>query len=363
MTDWFENILVDKDKLHYKFKYLLDYQYNEERNILKSWIKNFIIKDGKTKTIKEFQTTFHSTFFELYLNEVILNSGATISNNVKSPDFYIKKEGINICVEAVIANIAEAGEPESTRTLSDIYGENDYYKIVDESIIRTLGAITGKLKKYPQYAKSDFVKNDSFIIALADFSQVNYGQSYFYPLLAILYQAYYDPDEKTDLKIYCNDSLDKQYKYKDVHLKPNGNPLNLGLFSSDEYKHISAIIYTCTLTFGKLTSLSENHSIPRFIRLDRENIDVLRYSGQQSDESLCDGLFIFHNPFAEKPLPNNYFKGKGLTNILFNAEEYVIDIDCQDSSPLMRRRTGMKGDECIDMDDIDKFHFLPILRK
>lgn len=376
MANWFDK-KFDDEKLHDKFKYLLNIGYSAERKLLESWIDRFVIKDGELKTINEFQKEFHSTFWELYLNEVIVKSGAKIHNKKSSPDFYITKDGVNVCIEAVTAGIGEDGMPESTRNMNDIYGENDHYSILDESIIRASNSITVKSEKYHTHYRNaeknkahwELVETNPCVIALGDYAQVNYGQSFYYSLLALLYKAYFDPDDETDLKILCEDSLGNEYKYKDQHVKTDGVSLELGLFSNCKYKHISAIVYSCTLTLGKLNSLSENHEpFDKYIILNRDlgwtgELEIIRYSGSKSDESLCDGLFIFHNPFAEKPLPNNYLNGKGLTNIRFNNEENLIEVICQDSQPLKRRRVGMKGNEWSDIDNMNDFVFVQVPRE
>tara|TARA_R110000796_G_scaffold237778_1_gene357934 strand:- start:5153 stop:5428 length:276 start_codon:yes stop_codon:yes gene_type:complete len=65
---------ISSEKFHPQFKWLLDPGYQSERELLENWIDEFIIKDGLDKTIKEFQSTFRSTFWEIYLNKVIISS-------------------------------------------------------------------------------------------------------------------------------------------------------------------------------------------------------------------------------------------------------------------------------------------------
>ena len=61
---------LSEEKLHPKFKWLRDSLF-EEIKIVEEWAKDFIDKDNKF--IHEFQTTFHSSFWELYLHKVFLN--------------------------------------------------------------------------------------------------------------------------------------------------------------------------------------------------------------------------------------------------------------------------------------------------
>jgi hypothetical protein len=361
MKNWFD-IIEKEENLHKKFKHLLDIFYTNERELLEDWITRFIIKDGETKTIKQFQSSYHSMAWEVYLNELIISSGGTIDNKVSSPDFFIHKDGKNASIEAVVANISpKYGIPETERTISDIYGENDYSSILNESIIRLLSAITYKSDKYYKtYNNNEKVNNRPYVIALSDHAQINSGQSSCFPLLAILFNAYYDPDDKENLKILGYDNFDREYKYKEHHIKANGEPLELGLFSTEKYKHISAIIYSCTMTLGKLTSLSKDHFSPKFIIIEREEFKKIRYSDSSPDETLSDGIFIFHNPYAERPFSEHFINGDGVTNIYLDKDdddEMIKIKTIGDYSPLIRRFVGMRGDEYLYVDDIDQYTF------
>ena len=116
------------------------------------------------------------------------------------------------------------------------------------------------------------------------------------------------------------------------------------------------------MTLGKLTSLCVNHSTPKFIVTEWEEHKKLRYSNTISDESLLDGLFIFHNPYAEKEFSNDFFNQKGITNIYFNeddCDEFLMLNTKERYSPLVRRYIGVQGDEFNLIKDIDEFMFIP----
>jgi len=364
INKWFEP-KIPTDRLHPQFKWLLDLGYQSERELIESWIDEFPIKDGLDKTINEFQSTFRSTFWELYLNQVITSSGWKVDPECGSPDFIIQKDSKTYSVEAVVANFAKKSKTEDERTVEDIYYDNDIYQIISASVLRTLNAITYKSAKFfASYSTNERVASNPYIIALADYGQINYGQSSFYSMMAVLYNAAYDPEDKLELKILCEDNFGNEYKYIDSIKKENGTELPLGLFSNDEHKHISAILFTCTLTLGKLTSLKASHSFDRFVYLEREHIKQIRYSGSKSDESLCDGLFLFLNPYADHPIDQQSFQGKGLTVITGDLEnEYEFQIVCEGSSPLTRRKVGMRGEEVSLLKDLGDFTFYPVAKE
>jgi hypothetical protein len=329
--------------LHAKLQLLLNPQYIKERELLEKWIKEFKSPDGETKSIDQFQKTFHSVFLELFLNQLFILDEAEIETkidrNQKMPDFKIQKNNRTYFIEAVTANFSDSEKPEAERTERDVYGENDHYAILDESISRLMRSILNKSNDFEGYSNVD--ANSPFVIATGDFSQINYGQAAYFPPLAALYNAYYDPDEKMDLKILCEDSLDREYKFKEKHGGANKDKFELGLFTSEKYKHISAIIYTCTLTLGKLTSLLKDHGENnKYVCLDRESLRIIRFSGSSPDEYLGDGVFIFHNPHAENPLEDAFINLKGVTNFRYLEDDGLIEIVCNSTSPLIRRYVG-----------------------
>jgi hypothetical protein len=62
-------------------------QYLPERRVLEEWAKGFIDRDGKF--VNEFQTTFESSMWELYLNAYLRELGATLNFSHHAPDFVV----------------------------------------------------------------------------------------------------------------------------------------------------------------------------------------------------------------------------------------------------------------------------------
>ena len=103
MIDLFK-IEIPHDKLHKNFIELLDEENKIARDFINSWTDGFIDRDNKI--IIEFQTTFNSVFWELYLFNLFKKYQLDVDFTYSSPGFVIKNfNGINI--EAVIANNAK----------------------------------------------------------------------------------------------------------------------------------------------------------------------------------------------------------------------------------------------------------------
>jgi hypothetical protein len=326
--DLFKNIDdISEEDLHPKFKLLRDkYFLKNEKKILLNWTDGFIDRDNKI--VKEFQTTFHSSFWEFYLYKVFNEMNFEIDFSHDRPDFIIKKPN-ELLIEAVVSNIKKDGRAESTRNAEDLASmivpphlQEDFYEFLNESIVRNSNAILSKNLKYTEkYLKCDWVKAEiPFIIALSSYGQVNYGREYYYPLLALLYGLYYNAEKK-------------DFEVIEKITKPGtDSSIPIGLFNDTSFEHISAIIFSCTTTLGKLTSLSlskndsslqtnrliniRNDYEPPFYKIQDVSVD--------NPEELSDGLFIFHNPFAKNKISLEQFSNSNIFQITFEERKLMF---------------------------------------
>jgi hypothetical protein len=144
---------VDESALHPKFKFLRDEPLLDgERAVLISWTDGFVDRDNKI--VKEFQTTFHSSFWEFYLYKVFKEAGFTIDFTNDRPDFIVNSP-TELNIEAVVSNIKLSGAGEESRTLDNILSmlepphlQENYKEFLDEAIVRNSSAILSKNKKY-----------------------------------------------------------------------------------------------------------------------------------------------------------------------------------------------------------------------
>lgn len=325
---------IDKTKLHNKYKMIKDnLQFTGEQEVLKDWIDGFIDRDGDI--ISKFQERFHTSFWEFYLFAVFKEAGFEVDFTRNRPDFIITKPQ-ELYIEAVVANIKEDGKKEEERTLDDILSmikpvhlDNDFTNSLNESITRYSNSIDTKYKKYTGYTdrygkyKKGYIEDDKFkenvpyIIALSGYEQINYGNNFYYAMFALLYGLYYD-------------NLNDKYTKKEYIFKPDtDSKIELGLFLNDKMKDISAIIFSSTVTLGKLTSLaiSEDKSPLKTnsVLCMRHDTELPHFKPQivskDNPEYLSDGLFIFHNPFATNFLSKDLFKNTNAININFDIKK------------------------------------------
>ena len=336
--DLFQEIRgITEEQLHPKYKFLKNtLLLDGERKIITSWTDGFVDRDNKI--IKEFQTTFHSSFWEFYLFRLFVEMGLIVDFSKDRPDFIINQPN-KIYFEAVVSNIKEKGRQENTRNLDDILSmlnpphlQKDFVNSTNEAITRHSNAINSKYKKFiAQYSNLEWVDNNApFVIALASYDQVNYGREFYYPLLALLYGRYFN-------------HKNGKYEFKKNIIKPDTNSeIPLGLFNNNSMENISAILFSCTITLGKLTSLSKsiNNS-----KLNMQQILNVRHDDEfpnykiqdvnpENPEELSDGLFIFHNPFAKNPLPFSVFEKSNAIQITVNDTGFRLE---GNNSPIVSR--------------------------
>jgi hypothetical protein len=131
--------VAEQAKLHPNFLHTLAPTAAGVRAVLTNWAEGFADRDGKF--VHEFQTTYNSCFWELYLFAVMKHLGIGIDFSHGAPDFVSADN--RIAIEATIASHAHDDVPEWEKTLERITHDNlgDAYR---RSIIRLSNAFWGR---------------------------------------------------------------------------------------------------------------------------------------------------------------------------------------------------------------------------
>lgn len=118
---------VQEERLHPVFSMLLQTQYAPERAVLQQWAEGFVDRDGKF--VEEFQTTFESGLWELYVHACLREFRFAIDMSHAAPDFVITRPAA-MSVEATIAAPAiggrrayDAGHPEIPADINEFNRE------------------------------------------------------------------------------------------------------------------------------------------------------------------------------------------------------------------------------------------------
>ncbi|MDW5525510.1 hypothetical protein R6Z02_17375 [Carnobacterium maltaromaticum] len=302
--------LVSEDKQHANYKMIKN--ENDKVKVISDWANGFVDRDNKF--VKEFQTTFNSSFWELYLNAVFRKLNLKIDFNYSAPDFLIKSSITNqeFIVEATTTNAPSGGVPEhdgklkSEQWLRVAKNEEDLNNVTDLAEERIANSIRGKLEKYKKsYQHLDHVKDKPFVIALGGYEQPLFFQSGTGPINKVLYGI-------TGHEIDIETGEPELLYGNTIIKKSNQSEIPIGIFTNDSYKEVSAIIYSNLATAGKVNALSEGKNKYTFsVKKFNANSDLPTFSiinGEDYKEDLLNGLHVFLNPYAE---------------IEFNLEDFV----------------------------------------
>lgn len=318
---------VDDDKLHPNFKSLFDDNYREEQSILNSWVEDFPDRDGKF--VKEFQTTFNSSFWEIYLFKLFKDMGFQFDWSFPSPDFAIEYEGVEFIVEATISSNAqnEPAEWENKGLLNK--GELELKELNEMnrvSIIRLANSFQSKLSKYRDadrhrtcYKNLPHVKGKPFVMAIAPFEQPFHYLQYDRPIMALLYDYYVDEDAYTkNPEKYPDGPPGVSLNYVE---KDNGSDIMLGMFNDERAKEVSAVLFNPQATNGKVLNISDRMSVCSHVWTTENGLKMT----QNEKELIEDGLFVFHNPFAKHPLPKHIFDRERVCQVFMDKNTLYLE--------------------------------------
>lgn len=297
MLSLFERVVPDA-VLHPVVPRLMTPELSAERELLLRWADGFVDRDGKF--VKEFQTTFESSLWELYLHAALREYGVTLDTRHHAPDFVVTAP-VALSIEATVARPA-AGD-------ADVSGPGappipkDLNAFNHAAMLRLCNAFDAKVRRYrAAYRHEPHVADRPFVIALAPFDRPVAQLAAHRPIVAALYGHYVD-EEAT-----IANGLDTVVQYPvDAVRKSETANVPLGLFCSDAFSEVSALIFSTSAGMGKLRALADNPDASVIFQTLHPPLHglmpVVRAAVKREySEHLLDGLYILHNPFAAHPL-------------------------------------------------------------
>jgi hypothetical protein len=315
--------VVPEIKWHPYFARLIHRPNKWIEAVLNDWATDFEDRDGKF--VREFQTTFDSCFWELFLNAVLRGRGLRPNFAVASPDF-VMEESPAFTVEATVASHAKGQPPEHSSLERSI--PTDLNAFSHDAMLRIANAITTKRDKFKShYASLPHVAGNPFVIAITAFDRPNFWLSCQRPVEAVLYNYYVDEE-------VWRKSLQSPAPISSIQLvtKSNGKSVDLGYFQNDSMADVSAVIFSTCAAWGKVSALSDDpHPDTYFtaIRLNPHSTipHIIRAQKSNYAESLLDGLRVYHNPFAKFPLDPSIFRDNDVFQLYFRHDsgEWVAE--------------------------------------
>jgi hypothetical protein len=281
-----------------------------ERQVILEWSNGFLDRDGKF--VVEFQTTFNSSFWELYLNAALRSLGFALDFTHTAPDFSAARDGMNVAAEATIASNADGFAPEWEGEPGEDLSPERLRAMVEYSSLRLANALDGKLKKYRSaYSSLQHVQGKPFVICLAPFEQPFSYAIADRPLRRVLYgldMPVYVDDEERGQRVIVGEAL-TEHAWKE-----SGAAVPFGLFSDNRAREVSAVIFSSVATFGKVHALASPRCPAIFFAVRYNQAGTQPHLVQASHvsyaETLLDGLHLFLNPHAETPLDPSPFLGR-----------------------------------------------------
>lgn len=295
---------VEPSHLHLGFKRVLDPNLAAERAVLSAWARGFLDRDKKF--VKEFQTTFESGLWELYLHAVLKELGQGIDLTYHAPDFLVTNPSY-FTMEATIAAPPLGGASAIGTGVPKI--PVDLNEFNREATLRACNAISSKLQRYRNhYSTLHHVKGRPFVLALAPFDRPLAYLEYDRPIQAALYGRHID--EEQTMAEGLSTVLEREIAA--VSKRP-GVDVPVGLFCSDVCKEISAVVYSAVAGWGKVRALADSPgqlSVYTTLHASTSSSmpEVRRTRKRDYSEHLLDGLHVLHNPFATHPLSVDVFK-------------------------------------------------------
>ncbi|EMB8467656.1 TPA: hypothetical protein ACXNQJ_003668 [Enterobacter hormaechei] len=347
---------IAKNKLHVSFKAIYkDPKLAPVREVIQSWGRGLLERTGEqAKFVNEFQTTFNSAMWELYLNEMFIRLGYSIDYTKDRPDFCVTTpSGYQFTVEAMVSD--KPHKPPASEVFSEA-------RFKHQSTLKLLGKIKDKHdlftgvngKKFP-YGTMEHVAGKPFVLALAPFdSDLSLSQNN-----TIINRVLFGIEEPT-----MRDIVDgKQRKVLSIK-KNEDTELPLGIFTNDSYKEISAVIFSTTGTYGKAvvqsgvdryvrytrfralelndfiasegmknegshtTKLSNEHYVTtkrQFYNNEVVGADIVMCHSRDYTETHFDGLHVYYNPYATVPLDKSVFSSPEITHNFYDIANDISD--------------------------------------
>lgn len=372
------SLAVKESRLHPLFKKIItEEHYKPTIEIINQWSEGLLGRKKESKKfVQDFQIGFNSSLWELYLNKAFIKLDFEIDYTKESPDFHLThKSGTIVNVEAVTANNKdnESEEYYSSQSFNTSTELSDA-DFLDQSTIKLAGKIKDKRdlfigvnnKKFP-YSSLDHVIGNAFIIAVAPFdNHISFTQNNM-AINRVLYGI--NPpilDESGTFKVEKIDRI----------LNHNNQPIELGIFTNDSYKEISAVIFSNTGMFGKAViqagikgfvratryrqidtvefmknegstmlgvshkKVSDHYSIYS-TRIISGNLvcgsDMYFYDSSEHEETHLDGLHVYYNPYASIPLKEGLFSAHEITHNYYDIENQSMICRHNDGSLVSRQ--------------------------
>lgn len=257
LCDWYKKIASAfsySDKRAYDFSKKLYEKYE-------------ILDLADSHFLSEIKAQWQQRFWEMYLACTFDALDFKMQSKDKGPDLLIENVASKIWIEAICATQGNSDD----RAPDVVLGEVSTVA-TDKIILRLQHALHEKNTKFQKYRQKNIVsKDDVCIIALNAYEVPNSNIDY--PDMPYIAKAVLPIGD-----MYCTFPSGKiGFHYDAFNTKQNGSTVSKRCFLDDEYKYISAILYSLANAY--------------------DNSKPLGYD-----------FILLHNPYAKNPLKKGFLK-------------------------------------------------------
>jgi hypothetical protein len=305
--------VVSEALQHPNFRSICTQQNGYNCDVLNEWARGFKDRDGKF--VYEFQATFDTCFWELYVFAVLKQYGLAVDFSHPAPNFFVADNG-GFNIEATVALHAKDATPEYMKDKEPI--PQDLNEFNRRAILRVRNSIDSKSKKFSaSYRTLDHVKGRPFVLAIAAFDSPHAFLANHRAIEAALFGYYVDEER------YLREGGElKGYEVGSV-AKDSGSPVGLGVFNDEDFKWLSAVMFSSCATWGKVRALSADPNPNVMFEAVTYNPNgvkphIVRAKKANYTERLLDGLRVYHNPLATHPLHRAVFRHRDVFQSYFS---------------------------------------------
>lgn len=316
--------VVAPDRWHPNFGRIVALATPQERATLQDWARGFRDRDGKF--VQEFQTTFNSSFWELYLYALLRDAGCSVDLSFDRPDFVVVDGPLGEFVaEAVVASHPASGMPEWAADLSEEPRERE--DLLDLAALRLAQALLEKHRKWNDgYGSLRQCASRPFIICVAPFEQPRGHVQGTQAIDRVLFggpHPLFRIDEDGNAQVLGHSVFSAGFK-------PSGADVPFGMFTAPAFSAVSGVLFSSLATWSKVRALaprSDRELIFHAIRLSYEHglMNIVSDDGAY-EETLVDGAHLFLNPYAARPVDPTPWRAIGIGIHRHQAEGTDSDV-------------------------------------
>lgn len=306
---------VPRDRWHPNFVRVHDHASSAEREVLLKWSEGFRDRDGKF--VKEFQTTFNSSFWELYLHALFTALGCQLDQSQSRPDFVITDGPLGkVVAEAVITQNPSGGSPEWAFRFDDQIWQQDRETLLDLASLRLAQAIDTKHQKWRVgYSQLPHCQGMPYLVCVAPFEQ---------PLAALQGTEAIDRVLfKGPRPLLSDDGHRTGHTLTGAAFKSSGATVPFGLFTDSRMSDVSGVLFSSLATWSKVRAMAggtENPAVFQWSRLTENGFESSVARAGEYEETLEDGAHLFVNPHAATPVDPDRFLSAGIVVHEFRPE-------------------------------------------